>query len=309
MSAIEIAVQASQSLEKALAALGATGKGLHEKTESVSAYLPQDLVKRLHWIATIRNKVVHEGAGIHNPAEFQQAVQQSLQQIQVAAARARNSRSMPRRARRRFSWIYPLLLVLIGAALTHPYWRQPLYRLTHGSSVFAAQTKPNGIAGSPHLFGAVLATATRATLTATLLRAGLQQVTTASPWYQTYRLTNQLPGATRLRVWYTQSGRFAMAQYQFPAFMDTQKVEQVIHLVADKYGKPDHESGDWNLGPVHAWWKRPDHFELRVFRGWPSTTTFLQIIDWTTYPQLQREQRASLQAHTQDREQQHAAAL
>ena len=40
--------------------LGATGKGLHEKVSSVQARLPQPLVKKLRFIATVRNKIVHE---------------------------------------------------------------------------------------------------------------------------------------------------------------------------------------------------------------------------------------------------------
>ena len=39
---------------------GATGRGLHTKVDSVREALPADLVKQLRWIATMRNKTMHE---------------------------------------------------------------------------------------------------------------------------------------------------------------------------------------------------------------------------------------------------------
>ena len=61
MSDIELAISRTKALESLLeAALGATGKGLHEKVSSVQAKLPPPLVKKLRFVATIRNKIVHE---------------------------------------------------------------------------------------------------------------------------------------------------------------------------------------------------------------------------------------------------------
>ncbi|HEV3439353.1 MAG TPA: hypothetical protein VG122_18450 [Gemmata sp.] len=63
MSDIELAVTKSKALESLLEqALGATGKGLHEKVSSVQDKLPQPLVKKLRFIATVRNKIVHESS-------------------------------------------------------------------------------------------------------------------------------------------------------------------------------------------------------------------------------------------------------
>ena len=39
---------------------GAAGRGLHTKVDSVREALPADLVKQLRWIATMRNKTMHE---------------------------------------------------------------------------------------------------------------------------------------------------------------------------------------------------------------------------------------------------------
>lgn len=61
MSDIEMAISRVKALESLLEqALGATGKGLHEKVSSVQDRLPQPLVKKLRFVATVRNKIVHE---------------------------------------------------------------------------------------------------------------------------------------------------------------------------------------------------------------------------------------------------------
>ncbi|MEZ8340126.1 hypothetical protein AB6C52_20045 [Vibrio cyclitrophicus] len=59
-SSYEIVIENSKDLEGRLAKVGATGKGLHEKTSSVSAMLAPELVKELRAVATIRNKLIHE---------------------------------------------------------------------------------------------------------------------------------------------------------------------------------------------------------------------------------------------------------
>ena len=61
MSDIELAVTRTKALESLLEqTLGATGKGLHEKVSSVQAKLSPALVKKLRFVATVRNKIVHE---------------------------------------------------------------------------------------------------------------------------------------------------------------------------------------------------------------------------------------------------------
>src|SRR4051794_21094584 len=63
MSDIELAITRVKALESLLEqALGATGKGLHEKVTSVQAKLPPALVKRLRFIASVRNKLMHEAS-------------------------------------------------------------------------------------------------------------------------------------------------------------------------------------------------------------------------------------------------------
>ncbi|GAB4819559.1 hypothetical protein N2152v2_006605 [Parachlorella kessleri] len=57
----ELVIRSSKELEHVLeACFGAQGKGLHEKVTSVQHLLPQDLVRKIRYLATIRNKLVHE---------------------------------------------------------------------------------------------------------------------------------------------------------------------------------------------------------------------------------------------------------
>jgi len=61
MSDIELVISNSKKLESFLEKhLKATGRGLHEKVGSVERQLPDTLVRRLRYIATIRNKIVHD---------------------------------------------------------------------------------------------------------------------------------------------------------------------------------------------------------------------------------------------------------
>jgi hypothetical protein len=63
MSDIELAITRTKALESLLEqALGAVGKGLHEKVTSVQDRLSPALVKKLRFVATVRNKIVHESS-------------------------------------------------------------------------------------------------------------------------------------------------------------------------------------------------------------------------------------------------------
>jgi hypothetical protein len=60
-SDIELAVTTARRLESLLESrFGASGRGLHEKLASVEATLPPDVLRDGRYVATMRNKVVHE---------------------------------------------------------------------------------------------------------------------------------------------------------------------------------------------------------------------------------------------------------
>lgn len=57
--AVEEILKRSRAIEGHLAKLGATGKGLHEKATSIENALDEQTIKKIRFIASIRNKAVH----------------------------------------------------------------------------------------------------------------------------------------------------------------------------------------------------------------------------------------------------------
>lgn len=111
MSDIDLAIRSSKRIETALVRLfDARGKGLHEKLSSVEKKLPPGLTRRIRYIATIRNKLVHEHEyrKIDDRSSFKRAVRQVNREL----------RSLEKGA---FPWrragVSIVLAVAIGAAV------------------------------------------------------------------------------------------------------------------------------------------------------------------------------------------------
>lgn len=87
MATIEMAVRAARELESLLETqLGAGGRGLHEKVDSVQERLPPELLGTLRRIATIRNRAVHEhGFEIDDPEGFAADVDRALAALRSPA--------------------------------------------------------------------------------------------------------------------------------------------------------------------------------------------------------------------------------
>ncbi|MEZ6140235.1 MAG: hypothetical protein R3B84_06650 [Zavarzinella sp.] len=63
MGDYELVIKWCKTFEQMLEqGLGAQGRGLHEKVSAVQTKLPEALVKKLRFVATIRNKLVHESS-------------------------------------------------------------------------------------------------------------------------------------------------------------------------------------------------------------------------------------------------------
>lgn len=78
----------------------------------------------------------------------------------------------------------------------------------------------------------------------------------------------------------------AYAQYKFPRFVDTGKIMEAANLVASKYGQPSQRSGNTDLGQASFTWNFKNGMAITVYRGWPDTTTFLQIKDKVSYSKM-----------------------
>ncbi len=83
MSQIELAFGYSRKIEGILQnAFNAQGRGLHGKLTSVEAQLPIALVKKIRWIATIRNNLAHsDGFQIDDIADFSNACESVLSEL------------------------------------------------------------------------------------------------------------------------------------------------------------------------------------------------------------------------------------
>ena len=109
MSDIDLAVTRSQRLEQMLERdFGATGKGLHQKVSSVADSMPDDLVRKLRLVATVRNKVVHESGRIDDRNRFLTAADSAERDL--TAIRDRRGRGT--RGRRR---LIAFMLLLVAA--------------------------------------------------------------------------------------------------------------------------------------------------------------------------------------------------
>jgi len=95
----ELFMNSAKEVESAITALGANGKGLHEKIDSLSEFLGQELKKKLRYIATVRNKVAHESLGgdyFKEQEGFISACRQCLTEIEKIAKNV-NSNSIKKK--------------------------------------------------------------------------------------------------------------------------------------------------------------------------------------------------------------------
>lgn len=71
MTTLDDIVDATNEIEQWLMKLGGEGRGMHEKLSSVRVQLPQDLIRQIRYIATARNRRMHESRdAISDPQAF-----------------------------------------------------------------------------------------------------------------------------------------------------------------------------------------------------------------------------------------------
>ena len=84
MGQIEQVVKLTKKLEKLLGERGARGRGLHEKITSISDQLTNKQIKSLRWIATMRNKTLHEdGFVIKNFKDFESTANRLIEELKI----------------------------------------------------------------------------------------------------------------------------------------------------------------------------------------------------------------------------------
>ncbi len=144
------------------------------------------------------------------------------------------------------------------------------------------------------LFGVNLKDAERTTLRQAIKQAGVKVEREDDRfWHDVYDPKAVLDGSSKLTVGYEdKTGRFAVAAYTFPAFVDPGKVSEVVDMVSRKYGKPSEIVGSYQIGAVTATWQLEKGMGIEVSRGWPNTTVTLKYFDRARFVQLQKEIRA-----------------
>jgi hypothetical protein len=93
MSSVEIVIGYSKQLEFILErSFGAQGKGLHQKVSSVEHLLPAKLVKTLRFLASVRNKVIHDHAYVldKNPRDLQRTAKTAIAELERIARQQRS---------------------------------------------------------------------------------------------------------------------------------------------------------------------------------------------------------------------------
>ncbi len=174
---------------------------------------------------------------------------------------------------------------------------------TNLQGVLADQRAAKEQAGSPlTLFGVSIKGITRDQLEPVLTKAGLTPHNghVGAKWrFDEYDVNGRLKGASELDIGYTSDNRFAFAEYTFPSVMEPGQVRRIIDMVTTKYGQPSSINGPYGLGGVTAYWNVGGGMRIEVKRGWPNTTTYLDLIDIKAYAAMKQsmaEQKAKQEA-------------
>ncbi|HZX33389.1 MAG TPA: hypothetical protein VFF03_18715, partial [Rhodocyclaceae bacterium] len=114
------AIDVTRQLETLLETLGATGKGLHERTSSVEAKLPAALVRKLRFVASVRNKIVHEDELLPDDdfAEFVETGKLAIAELATAGAGTKTGKARGKGKPRKKSSPRPGK----AATDTSPFW-------------------------------------------------------------------------------------------------------------------------------------------------------------------------------------------
>jgi len=99
MSHIEAAVKASKKIEGVLRdSFGAEGRGLHEYLSSVEHKIPDDILRKARFIASVRNKVVHHDEEIFDLDDFNNAVEEVLTGLALVLEQERRKKEARNKA-------------------------------------------------------------------------------------------------------------------------------------------------------------------------------------------------------------------
>ncbi len=116
-------IKNTKKIEILLKENGATGKGIHSQVSSIENKLDPILIKDLRWIATMRNKSIHEDFIIENIESYEKTCKRAITKIkniakQKAEAEAARIHIIKKKNN---SQAYILIIMIIISALFYLY--------------------------------------------------------------------------------------------------------------------------------------------------------------------------------------------
>jgi hypothetical protein len=154
-----------------------------------------------------------------------------------------------------------------------------------------AQEHPGPADTHLELFGVPLKGATRGQLREALKRHGMRAIVEDDRmWADVYDPTGVQKYASIFYAGYVSAtGRFAIAQYEFPAtkgtFDNVITGEAVVAMVSAEFGAPSSVNRHFGAeGGMRALWNFEGGMAIEVSSGWPDTTTYLTFIDTKVDP-------------------------
>ena len=150
------------------------------------------------------------------------------------------------------------------------------------------------------MYGVRLSTATREAMRQALRAHGLKPVREdARYWVDVYDAKGLIRGASQFYLGYTAATKkLAFAEYAFNSFMDSRHTQQIVDMVASKYGPPAETVGQLEMGAFTARWRMAEGMQIQVVREWPETSTYLKFIN----PSVDLEMKAELDQETTARQ-------
>lgn len=150
------------------------------------------------------------------------------------------------------------------------------------------------------MYGVRLNSATRDPMRRALHAHGIKPVREdARYWVDVYDAKGLIRGASQFYLGYTAATqKLAFAEYAFHSFMDSSHTQQIVSMVAAKYGPPYETVGQLAMGAYTARWRMNDGMQIQVVREWPETSTYLKFIN----PPVEVEMKAELDQEFSTRE-------
>ncbi len=162
---------------------------------------------------------------------------------------------------------------------------------------------------SPQLFGIPLVGAMRGTLRFAAKKNGAVHLREDYNYFcDIYDSNRLLKDSTELVLCFSAksdlnyrvgaSDFFAYAEYKFPSRLDAGQIGRIERMIASKYGRPNRTSGNPEFGNAsYIWFK--DGVTIKVYRGWPDTTTYLRY----SVPEMVKAMNAEIAAEKRKNEQ------